>query len=100
MFQDYYPEHAPEALAKEFGPQFAQAVAELPPGSWQGPIASGFGWHRVNVDTLIPRRVPVFEEVEPDVKTAWLGEQKAQAWQKTTQTCARSTRCCCMRLPS
>jgi peptidyl-prolyl cis-trans isomerase C len=26
--------------------------------------------------------VPAFEEVEPEVKTAWLGEQKALAWQK------------------
>jgi parvulin-like peptidyl-prolyl isomerase len=82
MFQDYYPERAPESLGKEFGPQFAQAVAQLPPGAWQGPIASGFGWHLVYVDTRIPGRVPVFEEVEPDVKNAWLGEQKAQAWQK------------------
>jgi hypothetical protein len=30
----------------------------------------------------VPGRVPAFEEVEPDVKTAWLGEQKAEAWQK------------------
>ena len=34
------------------------------------------------VDTVIPGRVPAFEEIEPDVKTAWLGEQKAQAWEK------------------
>ena len=34
------------------------------------------------VDTLIPGRVPAFEEIEPDVKTAWLSEQKAQAWEK------------------
>jgi len=26
--------------------------------------------------------VPSFEEVEAEVKTAWLGEQKAQAWEK------------------
>ncbi len=31
---------------------------------------------------MIPGRIPAFEEVEPDVKTAWLGEQKAQAWKK------------------
>jgi peptidyl-prolyl cis-trans isomerase C len=36
----------------------------------------------VFVDTLIPGRVPAFEEVEADVKTAWLGEQKALAWDK------------------
>jgi hypothetical protein len=82
MFQDYYRDRAPDYLGKEFGPQFALAVAKLPPGSWQGPIESGFGWHLVFVDTMIPGRVPAFEEVEPDVRTAWLGEQKAQAWQK------------------
>jgi len=82
MFQDYYRDRAPEYLGKEFGPQFALAVAKLAPGSWQGPIESGFGWHLVFVDTVIPGRVPAFEEVEPDVKTAWLAEQKAQAWDK------------------
>jgi len=82
MFQDYYRDRAPEYLGKEFGPQFALAVAKLAPGSWQGPIESGFGWHLVFVDTVIPGRVPAFEEVEPDVKIAWLAEQKAQAWDK------------------
>ena len=47
MFQEYYRDRAPDYLAKEFGPQFALAVAKLPPGSWQGPIESGFGWHLV-----------------------------------------------------
>src|SRR4029453_9860878 len=40
MLQDYYRDRAPEYLGKEFGPQFALAVARLPPGSWQGPIQS------------------------------------------------------------
>jgi peptidyl-prolyl cis-trans isomerase C len=82
MFQDYYRDRAPDYLGKEFGPQFAHAVATLPAGSWQGPIESGFGWHLVFVDTVIPGRVPAFEEIESDVKTAWLGEQKALAWEK------------------
>jgi len=82
MFQDYYGDRAPEALAKEFGPQFVMALEELKPGSWEGPIESGYGWHLVFVDTVIPGRIPSFEEMEQDVKTAWLGEQKATAWQK------------------
>jgi len=82
MFQDFYRDRAPDYLAKEFGPPFALAVARLRPGSWQGPVESGFGWHLVFVDTLIPGRVPAFEEVEPDVRTAWLNEQKALAWEK------------------
>src|SRR5271165_2785228 len=82
MFQDYYGDRAPDALAKEFGPQFTVALEKLKPGSWQGPVESGYGWHLVYVDTVIPGRIPAFEEIEPDVKTAWLGEQKATAWQK------------------
>jgi parvulin-like peptidyl-prolyl isomerase len=82
MFQDYYRDRAPDYLGKEFGPQFAQAVTKLASGSWQGPIQSGFGWHLVFVDTVIPGRVPAFEEIEPDVKTAWLSEQKSLAWEK------------------
>ena len=82
MFQDYYRERAPEQLAKEFGPRFALAVAKLAPGSWQGPIESGYGWHLVFVDTAIPGRVPAFEEIESEVKSAWLNEQKERAWQE------------------
>src|SRR5271165_3046915 len=82
MFQDYYGDRAPEALAKEFGPQFVVALEKLKPGSWQGPVESGYGWHLVYIDTVIPGRIPAFEEMEPDVKTAWLAEQKRQAWQK------------------
>ncbi|HYB44018.1 MAG TPA: peptidylprolyl isomerase [Candidatus Methylomirabilis sp.] len=85
MLQDYYRDRAPDFLGKEFGPQFAQAVSTLPPASWQGPIESGFGWHLVFVDTVIPGRVPAFEEIESEVRTAWLGEQKALAWQKAYQ---------------
>ncbi len=82
MFQEYYGDQAPEAIAKEFGPQFAIAIEKLKPGSWQGPIQSGYGWHLVFVGTVTPARIPAFEEIEPDVKTAWLGEQKATEWQK------------------
>jgi peptidyl-prolyl cis-trans isomerase C len=82
MLQEYYGDRSSEQLAKDFGPVFAQAAFALPPGSWQGPVESGFGWHLLFVDSMIPGRVPAFEEVEPDVKTAWLGQQKALAWQR------------------
>jgi parvulin-like peptidyl-prolyl isomerase len=82
MFQDSYRDRAPDFLAKEFGTAFALALTRLAPGSWQGPVESGFGWHLVFVDTVVPGRVPAFEEIESDVRTAWLGEQKALAWDK------------------
>jgi hypothetical protein len=72
MFQDYYGDRAPDDVAKTFGPGFAQALFEVAPGAWAGPIGSGYGWHLVWVDSITPARVPAFEEVQPDVKTAWL----------------------------
>jgi peptidyl-prolyl cis-trans isomerase C len=83
MFQDYYGDRAPDQLAKEFGPTFALGLYKFKPGMWQGPIESGYGWHLIWIESLIPGRVPAFEEVEPDVKTAWLSDQKAMEWQKS-----------------
>ena len=80
MFQDYYGDRGPEQLAKEFGPTFALGLFRLKPGSWQGPIESGYGWHLVWIESIVPGRIPAFEEVEPDVKTAWLADQKVIAW--------------------
>ena len=85
MFQDYYGDNSFDEIAKTFGPPFAKALFYLKPGSWQGPIESGYGWHVIFVDSLTPARVPEFEEVEADVKTAWVGEQKALAWEKAYQ---------------
>jgi peptidyl-prolyl cis-trans isomerase C len=82
MFQDYYADRPPVELAKEFGATFAVGVFKLKPRSWQGPIESGFGWHLVFVDSIIPGHIPAFEEIEPEVKTAWLGYQKEKAWRE------------------
>jgi hypothetical protein len=76
MLQDYYGERAFGELAASFGPAFAEAVLRLEPGSWQGPIESGYGWHLVFVDALTPSRVPAFEEVEADVRSEWVAEQR------------------------
>lgn len=82
MFQDFYGDRTPEAIAKEFGSQFAVSLEKLKPGSWQGPVESGYGWHLVFITTVIPGRIPAFEEMEPDIKTAWLANQKQTAWAK------------------
>jgi hypothetical protein len=86
MFQDYLADRTTEQIAKDFGPPFARALFEQKPGAWRGPIESGYGSHLVYVDTLTPARVSAFEEVEPDVKTAWLAAQKAEAWDKAYKT--------------
>ncbi|MBB3394946.1 MULTISPECIES: peptidylprolyl isomerase [unclassified Rhizobium] len=75
MFRNYYGDATPEQMAREFGPGFAKALFTLTPGSWQGPVQSGYGWHLIWVDSIEPGRVPAFEEVAPAVKSAWLDER-------------------------
>lgn len=78
MFQDYYGDRAFGDVAKSFGPAFANAVFEVAPGAWSGPIESGYGWHLVFVDSLTPSRTPAFEEVAADVRTEWLAERREE----------------------
>ena len=82
MFQDYLADRSPEQLAKDFGPGFARGVFALTPGSWQGPVESGYGWHVIFVEALTPGHVPTFEEVEPDVRTSWNADQRTEAWNR------------------
>jgi peptidyl-prolyl cis-trans isomerase C len=75
-FQDEYPDREPEQIAAIFGSSFAATVDKLPAGSWQGPVESGLGWHLVFVTSTTPGRVPPYEQVEAEVRSAWLDEQR------------------------
>jgi peptidyl-prolyl cis-trans isomerase C len=78
MFRDCYADRSPEQVSSEFGSKFESSVFDLKPGSWLGPIESGFGWHLVFVDSLTTGRVPEFAEVESEVKSEWIKDQRAE----------------------
>lgn len=75
MLQDFYGGRTPEQVGKDFGPDFAAALFALEPGTWAGPVRSGYGWHLVRIDTLVPARVPALDEIEADVRAAWTNER-------------------------
>jgi peptidyl-prolyl cis-trans isomerase C len=86
MYQDYYGDRSFDEMAKLFGLNFARALVNLKPGSWQGPVESGYGWHLIFVDSSAPGRVPAFEEIEPDIKSTWIEDQRTQAKAKAYET--------------
>jgi hypothetical protein len=88
MFQDSYREQSSEQIANIFGNRFAQAMLELKPGIWQGPVESGFGWHLVLVESTTPGRIPTFEEAESLVKADWITEQRVEIKQKMYEAMA------------
>jgi len=78
MFHAFYGDRSLDVVAKEFGPPFARALAGIAPGAWTGPVESGYGWHLVFVDAMTPERVPDFDEIEAEVRTAWVEDKREQ----------------------
>jgi hypothetical protein len=66
-------------VAKMFGADFAGAIFSLKPGSWAGPVKSGYGVHLVRVTDLRPATLLSFEEVRPKVLEEWRHQQQTQA---------------------
>ena len=71
MLQSYYPERDEVEVAKLFGAEFARRVASLAPGSWHGPILSGYGVHWVYVESTTPTELPDFASVRDRVLQDW-----------------------------
>jgi hypothetical protein len=81
--RSYYAEQSPEQVANVFGTAFSQSLLKLEPGTWQGPIESGLGWHLVWVDAATPSRVPAFADVDrKEIEAAWIDEQRAESKRK------------------
>lgn len=63
-------------ISQTFGPEFANAIDQVKPGAWTGPIKSTFGQHLVRVTQREPGRVPELSEVRDAVKREWATEQR------------------------
>jgi hypothetical protein len=68
-----------DRIAALFGEDFAQAVARAAPGSWVGPLRSGYGLHLVLVTAIEPAALPPFAQVRPAVEREWFAEHRAAA---------------------
>lgn len=77
MLKSYYPLISEIDFAKLFGGEFTNVVFSLKPGSWYGPIFSGYGTHLVYIHEIKEGTLPEFEELFNVVKVAW-EKQKLQ----------------------
>ncbi|WP_374572429.1 peptidyl-prolyl cis-trans isomerase [Phenylobacterium sp.] len=66
-------------LARDYGPDFAKAVAAAPVGVWSGPVKSAYGWHLVRVDQRTEAAVESFEQARGEVRDAWLAKARQAA---------------------
>ncbi len=66
-------------VAKLFGDKFAVRLAELTPGSWQGPVESGYGVHLVFVGDRTDGGVPALGDVRDAVYREWANAKRLDA---------------------
>ena len=66
-------------VSNVFGAEFARAIFLLKPGSWAGPVKSGYGVHLVRVTALSPATLRPFEEVRPKILEEWQHQQEVEA---------------------
>ncbi len=66
-------------VAKLFGDKFAVRLAELTPGSWQGPVESGYGVHLVFVGDRTDGGVPALRDVRDAVYREWANAKRLDA---------------------
>ncbi len=66
-----YADVSIRAIASLFGEAFAEAIIQLEPGEWHGPIQSGYGVHLLIVDARREGRLPELDEVREAVRREW-----------------------------
>lgn len=69
-------------VAKQFGEQFAAALASLTPGQWQGPVESGYGVHLVLVSERTEGRKPELADVRDVVRREWANAMRLEGNEK------------------
>jgi hypothetical protein len=76
------PEATPMTLAsriaRDFGDDFAAALASLPVGTWSGPVTSGYGLHLVKVTDRKDGAVPPLAEVRDAVAREWKNDRRKE----------------------
>ena len=62
-----------------FGARFEAALRTLPIGTWQGPVASGYGVHLVRIDHRDDGGAAALQDVRSEVRREWIHDQRQQA---------------------
>jgi hypothetical protein len=79
MLARHYRAVSPQEASRLFGGRFADALFELEPGGWQGPVASGYGVHLVLVTDVEGSSMPELDDVIGLVLTDYQREVRERA---------------------
>jgi hypothetical protein len=78
MLQSHYADLTQQGVARNFGNSFAEDIFELVPGTWEGPVQSGYGLHLVQIENREEAFMPPFEEVRPRVRDEFMSNRRRE----------------------
>jgi parvulin-like peptidyl-prolyl isomerase len=85
MLQYGHSLKSPQEVSRLFGQSFADALFELAPGAWQGPVESSYGIHLIQVSEKVEGQLPdrslVHDQVLQDLLRERREEAQAQAYE-------------------
>jgi hypothetical protein len=68
-----------DLVAREFGDEFAHALADAPTQEWFGPVPSVFGVHLVRISERTPGYLPTLDEARKAVTSDWENTRRQAA---------------------
>ena len=75
MLPNYFESATELEVRKRLGGGFTQSLSGLEPGTWHGPVLSGFGVHLVYIFERLQTPAPELAEVRPQVLEGWQREE-------------------------
>ena len=88
MLETVYQDLTAPELERLFGSDFAAEVLSLPPGTWSGPVRSGYGLHVVRILERTAGHIPDLAEVRDKVENDLRYENRKAAEEQGYQEIA------------
>jgi hypothetical protein len=65
-------------IRNQFGTDFAEAIKNLEPGSWYGPVKSAYGIHAVYIHDRQDTKSPNFHDIIDRIKNDWISANREE----------------------
>ena len=82
MLQSEYPLQTLEEVRSLFGAEFSNAIFNVRPGQWEGPIRSSYGLHLVRITQYQLAHAPELNDVRAQVMTDFKNDRLQAATEK------------------
>ena len=78
MIPDRFENESESNIEKLFGQYFTGELLEMETGNWEGPLASPYGWHLLQIREKIEGEVPELNDIWDQVEREWSEERKKE----------------------